>query len=282
LTTCYYSIDGKNRLGPVSREYLLERYRSGEISRETLVWAEGLPEWMPIERFFPGEKAPGKASPPPSPPLPPVPGTGAHPWRRFLARTIDLNVCATVVSAPILTLAGVVAGVGDAVPAAGMENSVAAPLGLDLWLWTLLVFLIWSPVEAFCLARYGSTPGKWLFGITVTGADGKFLSFSAAWKRTLLVGLYGYGLFFFFLPLVTQFAAYLRLRREGTTRWDAGCRSRVRTAELSPVRATLGTVLLALLLLAVFLFTRANLKPGPEGAAALPRIEGRPSLILNR
>lgn len=42
----YYSLDGKNRQGPLSQEELKEKLQSGIISRETKVWHKGLSNWQ--------------------------------------------------------------------------------------------------------------------------------------------------------------------------------------------------------------------------------------------
>lgn len=43
----YYEREGSHE-GPVSRDRLVEMVESGEIDGETLVWAEGMPDWKPF------------------------------------------------------------------------------------------------------------------------------------------------------------------------------------------------------------------------------------------
>lgn len=44
--------------------------------------------------------------------------------------------------------------------------------------------LCWVPIEAFCLSKWGTTPGKHLFGIAISQESGDKLSFSQALKRS--------------------------------------------------------------------------------------------------
>lgn len=44
----YYSKGGM-QLGPVSKEALLEKCRSGEVQAGALVWNEGMVDWKPVE-----------------------------------------------------------------------------------------------------------------------------------------------------------------------------------------------------------------------------------------
>ncbi|HET6876022.1 MAG TPA: SPFH domain-containing protein [Jatrophihabitans sp.] len=65
----YLGIDGK-QVGPVQRADLPARVASGELTRETLVWKQGMPAWAPagdvaeLASLF-------AATPPPLPPQPP-------------------------------------------------------------------------------------------------------------------------------------------------------------------------------------------------------------------
>ncbi|MES2122595.1 MAG: RDD family protein, partial [Chlamydiota bacterium] len=47
--------------------------------------------------------------------------------------------------------------------------------------------LLWMPLEALCLSKWGTTPGKYLFGITVLEGEGIKLSFRKALKRAAFI-----------------------------------------------------------------------------------------------
>lgn len=47
----YYVDNTQQRHGPVSAEAIAEAYRAGNASDGSLVWREGLPEWMPLSGY---------------------------------------------------------------------------------------------------------------------------------------------------------------------------------------------------------------------------------------
>lgn len=70
MSSWYYVDGGQNRQGPVSAEALAEAWRLGLVGLDSLVWREGLSEWVPLRQFH-GEL--GLASVVPvAPPLPPM------------------------------------------------------------------------------------------------------------------------------------------------------------------------------------------------------------------
>ena len=100
------------------------------------------------------------------------------PWRRFFARHLDWTLCTDVVVA-IPLFFGLdlrTQGIG------GLVVILAAGLGL--------VYLL----EPRLLARWGTTPGKLLWGIRVTDLEGQRLGRQAALSRTQGVIVQGMGL----------------------------------------------------------------------------------------
>jgi hypothetical protein len=62
--TQWFVMQGEEQLGPYSGELLVQYATGGNITRESLVWAEGMAEWLPagqIEGVFPPEAAPLQA-----------------------------------------------------------------------------------------------------------------------------------------------------------------------------------------------------------------------------
>ncbi|MEN9343507.1 MAG: hypothetical protein RLZZ453_294 [Chlamydiota bacterium] len=47
--------------------------------------------------------------------------------------------------------------------------------------------ILWVPIEAFCVSRWGKTPGKSIFGLSVYSAEGFMLSYKEALKRALFL-----------------------------------------------------------------------------------------------
>lgn len=138
-----------------------------------------------------------------------------HPWRRFGARVIDNTLFAFIFS---FVLAFVLAiGVWPAgarwlnhgtgflhVLLIGVSGVVACAVG-----------------TALCLARWGRTPGKWLFGIKVLGEDGALLSQSQANRRELSLLWWGVGFGITYLTWIMSALSFFRLRARHRTRWDA-------------------------------------------------------------
>ena len=134
-----------------------------------------------------------------------------HPWRRLFARTVD--ICTTGLALFLLLIFAFSATMPEQAAALtkGIENPIIA---------SVVLYLIWVPVEALLLSLFGATPAKWLFGIRVTHPSGEFLSFSEALNRSFLVFVQGVGFGIPFVALFTQLFAYRRLTKTGSTLWD--------------------------------------------------------------
>ncbi len=47
----WYSLDGKKQLGPISEDVFKALVQADEITAETLVWEEGMTDWLPYREF---------------------------------------------------------------------------------------------------------------------------------------------------------------------------------------------------------------------------------------
>lgn len=95
-----------------------------------------------------------------------------HPFRRFFARLVDIELLAML----ILFV--------QVVFFRARSDAFNLP--------HILALLLWIPVEAACYTLFAATPGKLAFGIRVHNFDGTKLSFSAAMERAF--GAYRYGM----------------------------------------------------------------------------------------
>ena len=138
---------------------------------------------------------------------PPPKREDIHPWKRFFARTVDLYLAFLL----LFFLAKLL-------PAHATEMLTRA-MRTPLFFFAPAA-LFWMLMEPVFLARYGTTPGKWLFGLRVQRASGGQLSFSDAFARAFLVYALGAGLGIALIALLIQPYAYQRLTRTGTTLWD--------------------------------------------------------------
>ena len=82
----------------------------------------------------------------------------------------------------------------------------------SFWVWTLLCnYLAWTFTfifEPLLLHLWGTTPGKWVFGLSVRDEDGKKLSLRTALYRTLGVFVHGMGGGIPFYDLYRSFQCY--------------------------------------------------------------------------
>jgi uncharacterized RDD family membrane protein YckC len=161
-------------------------------------------------------------------------------WARFLARCVDQ----LIVGLGLLSLT-----YGISLPVVQLEPSW--DLRLD-WLhngWLGYVTLIGAGViyDVALLAGFGSTPGKWLLGLTVTAADGARASVPALVKRSAILLSAGLALRVPVLGLLAQVGAGLRLVSKGATLWDSAARLEVQHRPVGFERWALALAALAAL-----------------------------------
>jgi len=103
-------------------------------------------------------------------------------------------------------------------------------LALPFWLWSSILFwggdtvgsvlLMMLVLEPAMLAKFGTTPGKWLLGLAIRDYDDKCLNYEAALSRTWQVLWYGWGLNIPFYRLVRLGKSFLRCDRGEALRWE--------------------------------------------------------------
>jgi hypothetical protein len=80
-TQCYYLDAARNQQGPVSAADLARLVRSGAITRETLIWFAGMPDWRPAGQVSELASLFGPPAGGPPPMRPPMAPGGAAPMR---------------------------------------------------------------------------------------------------------------------------------------------------------------------------------------------------------
>lgn len=153
-------------------------------------WLKRLEEAPVSERFSP----PKDEKPMPAAPF-------RHPWRRYFARSMDVSLYGLVILAVLL--------LGFHAPVEIMTSRV---MGLLLgWLANLPMLLL----EPFMLSRWGTTPGKAIFGIKVLDPEGEKMSLLQARRRTMEVFAKGMG---YGIPFYEIYRNYKSLR--GCESWE--------------------------------------------------------------
>lgn len=91
------------------------------------------------------------------------------PWRRYFARTLDLTLCSAAIE---IVLAG-----------AFRVNLAAQSRAAELLIAIFGMFLL-IVLEPLLLSKLGTTPGKWILGLSVMQVSGCRLTYSEAQYRT--------------------------------------------------------------------------------------------------
>jgi len=203
--------------GPISLEKLRQLIRGKRVQSDTLVWQEGMANWMPAGTV-PGLFLTGAAAPPfATQPLPqPVSsgqldyysdkGVPAHLqiaviWPRFVAMLVDCLILGLPISAidrmtmtvPPVFLPARRLGLP---PMRFMMNIFGAPT-----LWLIVIWLYFALLES---SPYQATLGKMALGIKVVDIEGGRISFGRATGR--FFGKYLSGMIFYIGFLLAAFS----------------------------------------------------------------------------
>lgn len=150
-----------------------------------------------------------------------------HPWIRFWARTIDVILFSTLF---VFMLAFS--------PRAMLEfvGRVENVVSIQLFFWVL--------VEAMLLSSWGTTPGKYLLGVTIRDSEGNKLSFLNALNRSASVWLWGFGCGIIYVEILSKYLSYKRLTDKGITRWDQNGKYKVSHGEVSILNIIIAVIIL--------------------------------------
>ena len=138
-----------------------------------------------------------------------VPPKAPYPWRRYFARSLDFSLIAFFYE----TLLCLLFHINFA------ERSVPLEL-IDVYLCWGLVFLL----EPLFLSKWGKTPGKRLFGLSIHNKNGELLTFKEAFDRTFAVFYSGEGFAIPFYDLYRNYQSYKICRDDGVMEWDENLR----------------------------------------------------------
>jgi hypothetical protein len=220
--------DGE-KTGPFHDFEIRRKIETGELPGDTHAWHEGQDAWKPLseieiftrefEKGTPPRKIETEASPYSAPRTtpPPLPAQ-THYIRRFWARWFDLMLYASVWWFGMW---------------AARQNIDAALQ--NPWL-MFFQFIPWFIVEILLIHYAGTTPGKWLLGLSVTNNDDSPLDLPASTRRSLRVLFTGIGFGWGLLAIFCQTLSVFTARRLGNTLWDHLGGHRTVVAPLSPFR----------------------------------------------
>ena len=86
-------------------------------------------------------------------------------------------------------------------------------------------------IEPFLLSTVYTTPGKLVFGMTVTSLDGRRLTYKEALNRTLLVLQHGLGFCAPFLKEYMQISSYVTVENGGELIWEQNSELNIRDSK---------------------------------------------------
>ena len=158
-----------------------------------------------------------------------------HPWRRFFARIVDLFLFGLLFPISILSFLFVLFP-------QHIDEAFGRALEYPIT-YGIVICLLGIPVEAAFLSITGTTPAKWILGISVVSTSGEKLKYSAALKRVFLVLIVGEGLGIPVVSFVTMVFAYRRLTKTTTTHWDTSVESVVTHKKWGVIRAIVNVLI---------------------------------------
>ena len=197
------------------------------------------------------EKGPPHVDVPQPPPTgneranPSIHARPAGPWRRFLARSIDVWLTAFAVG-----FAGAVA-----IHMVWPAKAALIDSGVGALVFGLVTVFVAMHLDGFIYGLFGNTPGKALFGLFVTDAAGKPLGQDSYAQRSFEVWIAGLACGLPIIGLFTMAAQHTKLTKRGSAGYDAG-RYAVWARPSGWVQDTMAVVAIAGLLLAQLIVSR--------------------------
>lgn len=156
-----------------------------------------------------------------------VPPKAPYPWRRYFARSFDFGLITTCYEVFVCLLLRVNFS----------ERNLFLEL-IDIYICWGLVFLL----EPLFLSRWGKTPGKWLFGLSICNKNGDHLTFKEAFDRTFHVFYKGEGFAIPFYNFYRNYQSYKICRDDGVMEWDENLRYEAKPFHPASVFGYLGVL----------------------------------------
>jgi uncharacterized RDD family membrane protein YckC len=175
----WFHAQGGQQIGPIDETEFQGLVRSGVVGSDTLVWREGMPNWLPLGAL-PSAGFPGYA---------PAPVARVHFggfWIRAVARLIDgliLSFSAMILVVPLAIMLGFVAR-----PDRFLMGPTALLVQGTFFLGSTAIA---ATYETYFVSTRGATPGKMALGLKVIRADGSPVPVNVAFGRYLAQMLSG-------------------------------------------------------------------------------------------
>ena len=167
-----------------------------------------------------------------------------HPWIRYFARSLDLSLYSLLWTFVQRIL---------------LRWHISDTLGQSLIdiVASIALMLLFEPLFLHFL---GTTPGKWVFGLSIRTQDGEKPGYSLAFLRTLEVWRGGLGFDIPIYSIVRACKSYSQCKRGEPMLWDEGLDYRIRDTRGWRIAACIGANLLFVVLVVLIVF-EAQLPP---------------------
>lgn len=225
----WYYKSGEEKKGPHSHEELQAMLDQGKIDPSTRIWKEDFAEWLPISQVEPFNMATLDETPTMTIEKKvederetDLDGACPRPWIRFWARMIDYSL--------------LIFAIGFAVGYFDLNLGSVSPFS------GMIAMFVWSFIETFLMATWGTTPGKCLLKVTVRDEDHHKLSFPESMNRSFSVWWLGMGAGIPIVSLITMIAGAVKLNKKGATTWDRRSKLRVMHGKVGRIRGLIALI----------------------------------------
>ncbi len=167
-----------------------------------------------------------------------------YPVVRLLARVLDLTIYLFIIMLILLFYTFLVSLID------GTENFVISNSYIFYVSVTLLLILL----ESYLFMIWGTSIGKKILKISIERVDNKPIDFNSAFKRTVLMWIFGLGLNLPVIQVVTMVLAYNDIRNGKQTYWDRKSGFIVEGKEITPWDLLIALIFLTAFVLSLIVF----------------------------
>jgi uncharacterized RDD family membrane protein YckC len=162
----------------------------------------------------------------------------AHPWRRYFARTLDVSIYEIIWTAVTLLV----------LRWSWNENLAITLLNIFIPLGMMLL------IEPLLLSKWGTTIGKWVFGLVVRDSDGNKLRFGQAFERTLNAFRMGMGYNLPIFNIVRLVKSYNHCMSLVPLPWEEGLSYEIKDRKVFRILGYIGLIIIVTTLSLIIFF----------------------------
>ncbi len=155
-----------------------------------------------------------------------------RPWVRCLARYFDILLFSFVIETFLIINPGVIDGINNR-------------------LLIMLVLFFWMIIESLLLSTLGTTPGKFLFKISVRDKNYNKLRLPIAFARSAGVFVAGLGIGFPPATLIMLIISRHDLKKNKITKWDSKGKFEVLHGKIGGIRTLIAITIFTLLFILI-------------------------------